>query len=325
MSFSFRAALISLAAAAGLAPAALSAAEKLDKDAKKWLEEVRPIILPDEEKTFRGLKDKSEREEFQKIFWARRDPDLDHARQRVPDRIRGGQGRRRPAVPGERARGLRHRLRARLHPAGRPRRREEGTGDGRRGLADARDLDLPRPAGDEVHGRPGPDHVRRRVPAPPGSAARAADERGGGREDREPQHRLPHGKRRAAGEAGGPAPQAQRGHRAAQVAAAGLHGRGAEQDVPAQPGRDRLRGRARAWGRRGHGGPGGRREEDREGGGRRPGRGRERQDRGRHRARDGGGGGPGQLVRGVLRHGAEAGLVHPQRGGRSKRAARRAP
>jgi GWxTD domain-containing protein len=66
-----------VAAAAFLGPAAASAAEKLDKDAKKWLEEVRPLILPDEEKAFRELKDKSERDEFQKIFWARRDPDLE--------------------------------------------------------------------------------------------------------------------------------------------------------------------------------------------------------------------------------------------------------
>jgi GWxTD domain-containing protein len=51
-------------------------AEKLDKDAKKWLDEVKPIMLADEEKTFREL-DKSEREEFQKIFWARRDTDLE--------------------------------------------------------------------------------------------------------------------------------------------------------------------------------------------------------------------------------------------------------
>jgi GWxTD domain-containing protein len=59
-----------------LAPAAAQA-QKLDKDEKKWLDEVRPIMLPDEEKTFKGLKDKSDRAEFQKIFWARRDPDLD--------------------------------------------------------------------------------------------------------------------------------------------------------------------------------------------------------------------------------------------------------
>src|SRR5687768_8525204 len=56
-------------------PAAV--AQKLDKDAKKWLDDVRPIILPDEEKTYRDLKDKGDRDEFQKIFWARRDPNPD--------------------------------------------------------------------------------------------------------------------------------------------------------------------------------------------------------------------------------------------------------
>jgi GWxTD domain-containing protein len=59
-----------------LAPAA-ARADKLDKDDKKWLEEVHPLMLPDEEKTFRDLKDKADRLEFEKIFWARRDPDLD--------------------------------------------------------------------------------------------------------------------------------------------------------------------------------------------------------------------------------------------------------
>jgi GWxTD domain-containing protein len=57
----------------GLGPAG-AFADKMDKDAKKWLEDVKPIILADEEKTYRDLKDKSDREEFQKIFWARRDP-----------------------------------------------------------------------------------------------------------------------------------------------------------------------------------------------------------------------------------------------------------
>ena len=52
-------------------------AQKLDKDQKKWLEDVKPIMLADEEKTFKDLKDKLDREEFQKIFWARRDPDLE--------------------------------------------------------------------------------------------------------------------------------------------------------------------------------------------------------------------------------------------------------
>jgi GWxTD domain-containing protein len=46
----------------------------LDKEAKAWLEGVAPVILPDEEKTYKDLKDKSDREEFQKIFWARRNP-----------------------------------------------------------------------------------------------------------------------------------------------------------------------------------------------------------------------------------------------------------
>jgi GWxTD domain-containing protein len=56
--------------------AAPARAQKLDKDDKKFLDEVRPILLPDEEKTFKKLKDKADRVEFQKVFWARRDPDL---------------------------------------------------------------------------------------------------------------------------------------------------------------------------------------------------------------------------------------------------------
>jgi GWxTD domain-containing protein len=64
-----------LLALAVLSPA-LAAAQKLDKDDKKWLDDVRPILLEDEDKTYKDLKDKSDRLEFQKIFWARRDPDL---------------------------------------------------------------------------------------------------------------------------------------------------------------------------------------------------------------------------------------------------------
>ena len=59
-----------------LGPAA-AVAQKLDNADKKWLEDVRPIILPDEEKTFKELKEKADRNEFQKIFWARRDPNPD--------------------------------------------------------------------------------------------------------------------------------------------------------------------------------------------------------------------------------------------------------
>ncbi|HXK11693.1 MAG TPA: GWxTD domain-containing protein [Vicinamibacteria bacterium] len=62
--------------AVALLPPGLAVAQKLDKDDKQFLDDVRPILLQDEEKTFKGLKDKSDRLEFQKIFWARRDPDL---------------------------------------------------------------------------------------------------------------------------------------------------------------------------------------------------------------------------------------------------------
>src|SRR5258706_5675157 len=60
-----------------LAAPGIARAQKLEKEDKAFLESVRPIMLPDEEKTFRSLKDKSDRAEFQKIFWARRDPALD--------------------------------------------------------------------------------------------------------------------------------------------------------------------------------------------------------------------------------------------------------
>ncbi len=60
-----------------VATPAVARAQKLEKDEKKWLDEVRPIMLPEEEKTYKNLKDKVDRQEFQKIFWARRDPNLE--------------------------------------------------------------------------------------------------------------------------------------------------------------------------------------------------------------------------------------------------------
>jgi GWxTD domain-containing protein len=51
-------------------------ADKLSKEDKAWLESVQPLMLEEEEKSFKDLKDKADRAEFQKIFWARRDPDL---------------------------------------------------------------------------------------------------------------------------------------------------------------------------------------------------------------------------------------------------------
>src|SRR5258707_5391938 len=76
MSLRLKPALAVAVAVFSLAPAA-ARADKLDKEDKKWLDEVPPLLLPDEEKTFRDLKDKADRLEFEKIFWARRDPDLD--------------------------------------------------------------------------------------------------------------------------------------------------------------------------------------------------------------------------------------------------------
>lgn len=63
--------------AAGLLPAASARADKMSKEDKAWLDSVKPLVLKDEAKKFKDLKDKSEREEFKKIFWARRDPDLE--------------------------------------------------------------------------------------------------------------------------------------------------------------------------------------------------------------------------------------------------------
>jgi GWxTD domain-containing protein len=56
--------------------AAVPARAGLDKEAKRWLDGVSPLILADEEKFYEALKDKNDQTEFQKIFWARRDPDL---------------------------------------------------------------------------------------------------------------------------------------------------------------------------------------------------------------------------------------------------------
>ncbi len=58
------------------APVIARGAEKLEEGDQKFLLLVEPIILDDEESLYRKLKDKDDRIEFQKIFWARRDPDL---------------------------------------------------------------------------------------------------------------------------------------------------------------------------------------------------------------------------------------------------------
>ena len=54
--------------------AAAADADKLDKDAERWLRQVHLLILPDEEATFRALRHAADRKEFERVFWARRDP-----------------------------------------------------------------------------------------------------------------------------------------------------------------------------------------------------------------------------------------------------------
>jgi GWxTD domain-containing protein len=55
--------------------AARTAGAGIDKESQKWLEDVTAIILPEEAKIYGQLKDRTERIEFEKIFWARRDPE----------------------------------------------------------------------------------------------------------------------------------------------------------------------------------------------------------------------------------------------------------
>jgi GWxTD domain-containing protein len=57
-----------------LVACSVAAAEKLDRAAQEWLKDVRLLILPEEETSFRRLASAGDRAEFQRIFWARRDP-----------------------------------------------------------------------------------------------------------------------------------------------------------------------------------------------------------------------------------------------------------
>ncbi|HET7290833.1 MAG TPA: GWxTD domain-containing protein [Vicinamibacteria bacterium] len=67
---------VALALGLGLLPAP-ARADKMSKEEKAWADSVAPLMLQDEEKRYKDLKDKADRAEFQKIFWARRDPNLD--------------------------------------------------------------------------------------------------------------------------------------------------------------------------------------------------------------------------------------------------------
>jgi GWxTD domain-containing protein len=62
--------------ALAIAVPSIARAQKMDDDDHKFLLQVQPIIGRDEESTYKKIKDKADRLEFQKIFWARRDPNL---------------------------------------------------------------------------------------------------------------------------------------------------------------------------------------------------------------------------------------------------------
>jgi GWxTD domain-containing protein len=60
---------------------------ELDKKSKEWLEQVRLLLLPEEEELFARL-DAADREEFRRLFWARRSADPRSAAAEGPDAYR---------------------------------------------------------------------------------------------------------------------------------------------------------------------------------------------------------------------------------------------
>lgn len=73
MTRSARSALFVLVGLLPLLPAPARAL-KLDAEGDTFLDDVKPILLISEKSTYEKLKDEADRLEFQKIFWARRDP-----------------------------------------------------------------------------------------------------------------------------------------------------------------------------------------------------------------------------------------------------------
>lgn len=64
--------LLTVFAVGSNAPTVWSA-DKLSKEEKRWIESVEPLIQPEEEKIFKEIP-RADRSEFQKIFWAIRNP-----------------------------------------------------------------------------------------------------------------------------------------------------------------------------------------------------------------------------------------------------------
>ena len=138
-----------------IAPA-MALAQKLEKEEKKWLDEVRPIMLPEEEKTLQEPQGQGRPPGVPEDLLGAPRPEPRDAGERVPGAV--------PelAEPGQhpdqdpRPRGRGHRLRQVAHPPRQARRREEGTGRRSRRAAGGR--------------RPGPTRI---APARPSRAARS--------------------------------------------------------------------------------------------------------------------------------------------------------
>ena len=209
--------------ALALLPPGLAAAQKLDKDDKKWLDDVRPIMLADEEKTYKGLKDKSDRLEFQKIFWARRDPDLATPENEFQAEYLEGPRRRRPEVPASRAASAPTPTAAASSSCSASRtrcRRTRRAAPGYRAPQTWTYRDRP---GQTFQGGKAVIAFDAECRAPAGFSRAARPHRRG--EGRAAQHRLPDGQGRAPREARRPAAEGHRGPGALQAAAAGLRDR----------------------------------------------------------------------------------------------------
>ncbi|HET6896779.1 MAG TPA: GWxTD domain-containing protein [Vicinamibacteria bacterium] len=66
---------IPAALVAGALLAGASQAGAADKGGEHWVRDIRLLVLPEEDATYAQLADPADRAEFERIFWARRDPD----------------------------------------------------------------------------------------------------------------------------------------------------------------------------------------------------------------------------------------------------------
>jgi GWxTD domain-containing protein len=79
--------------ASALAAAPASPRDPLDRASQSWLRQVHLLILPDEEASFRALATAAERAEFQRAFWARRDPTPGTPRNEMQEAVTRAQAR----------------------------------------------------------------------------------------------------------------------------------------------------------------------------------------------------------------------------------------